>query len=379
MSLDAVPNNSSGSKNSTATTSTADGWVSVTDREIPANAAIITSWDAPTTSSGAATGRHLLGTTPSYDLDTLLRLNRRQADVTRARDVLEHSRKEMERVLEERKVLTLRRNVSQNKARLLSYRRDLEARKQALEAEQRAIQSVRRRIKDRRKSLCDAHARCATGHGFLEDNVHVLEDNKQTLCLTRREVRLRIADIAEHLDYIYPITPVRTGLNSSRILGVPLPNSEFTGAEPDQHLSTALGYVAHLSLLIATYLEIPLRYPLRPCGSRSTVSDPVSIAPGPREHPLFAKGTDKMRFRYGVYLLNKNIEQLLNFQGITILDLRRTLPNLSLLVTCVKQAAVAGAPSTTSSSLEEASSNSPLAPASSALTSALGSAQEIET
>lgn len=47
--------------------------------------------------------------------------------------------------------------------------------------------------------------------------------------------------------------------------------------------------------------------------------------------PLFARGSDRQRFEYGVFLLNKNIELILFSCGIRITDLRYILPNLELL------------------------------------------------
>lgn len=41
---------------------------------------------------------------------------------------------------------------------------------------------------------------------------------------------------------------------------------------------------------------------------------------------------ERYRFEYGNFLLNKNIEQLMNAAGITVLDIRTTLPNLKNLI-----------------------------------------------
>lgn len=45
--------------------------------------------------------------------------------------------------------------------------------------------------------------------------------------------------------------------------------------------------------------------------------------------PLFSRGVDRARFEYGVYLLNKNLEQLLQSQGFVAMNLKLTLPNLA--------------------------------------------------
>lgn len=44
--------------------------------------------------------------------------------------------------------------------------------------------------------------------------------------------------------------------------------------------------------------------------------------------PLYPRGVDNTRFEYAVFLLNKNVEQILNSQGIDAKNLRNTLPNL---------------------------------------------------
>ena len=54
-------------------------------------------------------------------------------------------------------------------------------------------------------------------------------------------------------------------------------------------------------------------------------------------HPSFllsGKNNELYRYEYAVFLLNKDIERLLNHYGVPMLDLRNTLPNLkNLLVT----------------------------------------------
>lgn len=123
--------------------------------------------------------------------------------------------------------------------------------------------------------------------------------------------------------------------------------SFFTDKKEVQSSATALGYVAHAVSLIAFYLEIPLRYPLRLGGSRTyicdyapsvepTSSDFTSILPSssskPMEFPLFLEGQDTTRSAYAVFLLNKDLEQLLNFIGVESLGPRHVLANLKELL-----------------------------------------------
>lgn len=67
-----------------------------------------------------------------------------------------------------------------------------------------------------------------------------------------------------------------------RIRGIYLPNSIYDG-QNDELIATALGFTAHLVSMLAFYLEIPLRYPTVPMGSRAKITDVVSVISGPRE------------------------------------------------------------------------------------------------
>lgn len=51
----------------------------------------------------------------------------------------------------------------------------------------------------------------------------------------------------------------------------------------DELIATALGFTAHLVSMLAYYLEIPLRYPTIPMGSRAMIRDVVSLISGSRE------------------------------------------------------------------------------------------------
>ncbi|GMI64330.1 VACUOLAR SORTING RECEPTOR 38, Unflattened and Small Leaves 1 [Hibiscus trionum] len=84
--------------------------------------------------------------------------------------------------------------------------------------------------------------------------------------------------------------------------------SFFTDKKEVQKSASALGYVAHTVSLIASYLKVPLRYPL--CLGALTAN--VNHA----EFPLFLDGQDTTRAAYAVFLLNKDIEQLLNSMGV---------------------------------------------------------------
>ncbi|XP_058078427.1 vacuolar protein sorting 38-like isoform X3 [Magnolia sinica] len=147
------------------------------------------------------------------------------------------------------------------------------------------------------------------------------------------------------------------GKSSLTILGLqltvpPLKKiSFFSDKKEIQKSATALGYVAHAVLLIASYLDVPLRYPLRLGGSCSyifdhapplestsdLVSNPIA-GPNmkPTEFPLFLEGQDTTKAAYAMFLLNKDLEQLLNYIGIQSVGPRHVLANLRELLRTIQ-------------------------------------------
>ena len=50
----------------------------------------------------------------------------------------------------------------------------------------------------------------------------------------------------------------------------------FISGSDDTATATALGHTCHLILMIARFLQLPLRYPMIHCGSRSVVRDHIT-------------------------------------------------------------------------------------------------------
>ncbi|BBN13832.1 UV radiation resistance-associated gene protein [Marchantia polymorpha subsp. ruderalis] len=116
--------------------------------------------------------------------------------------------------------------------------------------------------------------------------------------------------------------------------------------------ATALGYVAHVVYLMASYLDVPLRYPLRLGASRTYIRDyspaaepaivesgAIAVPAGSSkigvEFPLFSDNQELTRSAYAVFLLNKDLEQMLNRLGVDSVGPRHTLPNLNRLINAV--------------------------------------------
>lgn len=148
---------------------------------------------------------------------------------------------------------------------------------------------------------------------------------------TTSEIHGQRRRICEELLAIFPIEPTSHPLLFT-ICGLPLPNSTFEDADEDT-VSAALSYVARLVDMLQYYLSVPLTYPISPYGSRSLIQDLISILQdNQRTFPLYMKSTVRFRFDYGVFLLNKNIERLAESQGLKVMDIRQTLPNLKYLL-----------------------------------------------
>lgn len=167
----------------------------------------------------------------------------------------------------------------------------------------------------------------------------------KTFFLIRKHQERLIKDLAN----VYRILPVRdangnetrsysassshhSSSHSSGILyainGCTLNNSHFQGQDEDK-IATGLGYVCHLVQLLSKYLDIPLRYPMQPMMSRSTIQDVVATSD---RFPLYSKAQNIEQFRFAVALLNRNVEQLVLSQRLEPFGLRETLPNLRLLL-----------------------------------------------
>ncbi|XP_057857017.1 vacuolar protein sorting 38 isoform X6 [Cryptomeria japonica] len=142
-----------------------------------------------------------------------------------------------------------------------------------------------------------------------------------------------------------------------QLFGPPLKKLGFFNDKQEfQSSATALGYVAHIIKLIASYLDIPLRYPLRLGGSRSYIQDYASLVePSINEQegtlgmdflqkhvvefPLFSEGQEPTRSAYAVFLLNKDLDQMLSYLGVPTVGPRHTLPNLKKLIKTIKSEA----------------------------------------
>eukprot|EP00891_Asterochloris_glomerata_P005885 jgi/Astpho2/5885/Aster-x0708 len=185
------------------------------------------------------------------------------------------------------------------------------------------------------------------------------------------ELRQELLEVAQlsigglHLEQLFGRAPGLQGL------------IQWEGTRPEERATgAALGYVAHLTHHLAIYLDVPLRFPLRlgnshswvlhhPPASSSISATVLALAPSNAAQykgshmfghdrkqpddsitafPLFPEGNERTPFAYAIYLLNKDIEQLLDAHGLTASGPKHVLQNLHKLLAAAASALPPPAP-----------------------------------
>uniref|UniRef100_A0A8C8IZI7 UV radiation resistance-associated gene protein n=1 Tax=Oncorhynchus tshawytscha TaxID=74940 RepID=A0A8C8IZI7_ONCTS len=275
----------------------------------------------------------------SYSVFSLLRLHTAQRAIKQTQVTVQKIGKEIEEKLRTTAACNDRKKVREcMQMRLGMLRGELERQRKVLGRETDLRQKERAQLQKKEEAFSTKH------HSLGMERESLTEQHKE--CTAKRELFLksnaqltfRCRQLLSELSYIYPIDANQSDYG---ICGVKLPNSEDFQAKDDGSVAVALGYTAHLVLMISCFLQIPLRYPVIHKGSRSSIKDTITdkLSEKEREFPLYPRG-ERFQFEYGVYLINKNIAQLRYQHGLSTPDLRQTLPNLKnflehgLLVRC---------------------------------------------
>lgn len=287
-----------------------------------------------------------------------------------------------------KRVEELRRRVSSAAAAAAARREEAVAAQSAAAQRHGALRHARRELEAARARLGEADAllRGDGGHGAL--------------LAARRELHVRRWALVREVGRVYPVVkecfdptgaPLAAGalsaqfsiagvcLNFTRptaengsgglargaaaaraagsaVAATPEASAAAADMEPDQLVAVAFGYVSHAVTLLARYLGVNPRYPLRAAASRSAVCDMIvrgradpSVAPSRRSNtaqgaaggaravqvslPLHAEaGVDPSRFAFAVVLLNKDIEQMLQKFGLSGLGPKHTLHNVNTIL-----------------------------------------------
>jgi len=140
----------------------------------------------------------------------------------------------------------------------------------------------------------------------------------------------QIRRICTSLLQIFPIEPVKNKALQFSIRNIHLPNSIFHDTNRDE-IAAALGFTAQLVHQLSLYLSVHLPYPIEVTASDYIIRDDISASIAQRHFPLQPVGA-AYKFEYGVFLLNKDVEFLMNRSGLRVMDIRHTLPNLKYLI-----------------------------------------------
>lgn len=269
----------------------------------------------------------------SYNKATLIRINTLQRTIAQTEASTQAAIARTAACTRARQVDVDLRSAVEKMRVVIALYKDEEKRKKKANADERARLEDRRRQQQTSTAIVqESHAALAAGMRELGEMTGKLNERRGLLWQVQSMVRIRQTRIILELSQIFPMQQMKN--QNYTICNLELPSkSDFSGAD-EEAVATALGYVAHLTFMIAKYLEIPFRFPMQPMCSRSTIKDQISNA-GDRDRttfPLFAKGSPRPQFDHAVFLLNKNIQQLLTHCGLPVADPTNTLSNLYVLV-----------------------------------------------
>jgi hypothetical protein len=227
--------------------------------------------------------------------------------------------------------LSLLRETAQAKECKKTMRQYLEAERKRLDAAVKRRASLKRSLTTRLEAMGLGRESQRTGEKYLEEAAVKLERCRKDLAETKSCIEGQRRRIIAELQEIYPIEPIPDQPLCFTIRGLHLPNLDHHTHDPDT-IAAALGHVTHLVYLLSFYIATYLRYPLQPMSSTSFICDPISVMTTPRTFPLWPKRSVPFRFEYALFLLNKDVEQLMSARGIWVLDIRHTLANLKYLL-----------------------------------------------
>ncbi|EAW13184.1 putative UV radiation resistance protein (UVRAG) [Aspergillus clavatus NRRL 1] len=272
------------------------------------------------------------GTTlPTSSYDALMRLANLDECIQDALATREKLESQISAILEKNQhALNVTSDASRAQDRLALTKHAVAAERKQLRLTTKRKEELIASINARKEAMARGRDSQEKARDHLPDAQQKLVSSTRLLDKNTEEVKGQIRRICEDLLAIYPIEPIPDKPLAFTIAGLALPNSSFDDIDRDA-VAAALGYTAHLVYLLSFYLSVPIPYPINPNLSNSIIQDPVSASLPQRTYPLYPVNV-QYRFEYGVFLLNKDIEFLLNKQGLRVLDIRHTLPNLKYLL-----------------------------------------------
>lgn len=293
--------------------------------------------DIPPDWSSLSTGNFQYGSTdkdaalPTSSYDSLMRLANLDECIQDALATRERLESQISSILQKNQhSITRTSEASKAQDKLALTRNAVGAERRQMRMATKRKEELISSIKARKEAMERGRSTQEKGRSHLPDAQLKLTSSRRLQDQNMEEINGQIRRISGDLLDIYPIEPTPNVPLVFTIAGLTLPNSNFEDIDRDV-VAAALGHTAHLVYLLSFYLSIPLPYPIKPFLSNSLIHDPVSVSLPQRTYPLHPVNVH-YRFEYGVFLLNKNIEILLNKQGMRAFDIRHTLPNLKYLL-----------------------------------------------
>lgn len=286
-------------------------------------------------------------TLPTSSFDALLRLSKLDDSIQDALATRNKIAADLEALLEQNKSAMVDRDcVAEGKDRLKTVEYAKKTVSKQLEKARHQIGEKRAALAKRRELMSNDLVKRKEKGSDMEEGRTNTPTVRASLDQDRKDIQNQRRRICEDLQKVYPIQPIKNKALAFTIRGLPLPNSEDIDASSPEITAAALGHIAHTLQLISFYLGTPLVYPVTPRASTSTIYDPISLLKtnareaqrygadkALRTYPLFSRGVPRFRFEYALFLLNKNIQLLLETGfGVRVLDIRHTLPNLKYLL-----------------------------------------------
>lgn len=204
--------------------------------------------------------------------------------------------------------------------RVIELRREVERRRQDLSQLRERVQDAQASQQSQVDQLKQQRAHLATAEEEQHAAASSLTSTYSGLRTLWQQLRCRRIRMLHEVCQVYPIEHLGTH-RTIRGLGVAeIRQLSRMDLREEENISTALGYLAHLLVTLASILEVPLRIRVHNAGcSRSSLSDPHespdSTAP-PRELPLYyGRGLEKSRFMSSLRLLHEGLNQFLYSRG----------------------------------------------------------------
>lgn len=280
-------------------------------------------------STGEGGGGGATQLTSSYD--ALMRLTNLDDCIQDALATREKLEVQMNRIIENnRSSMDTMIHRSQAREDLAKVRGASAAAKKQLRQTQTRRDEILHHLATRRQAMDTGRNNQERTKAYIREAQALTKVREEEFAKHTENTMVHIRRIAENLSRIFPIESIPGRTLSFTICGLSLPNSALKYKNKEV-IAAAFGHSAHLTYLLSCYISVPLPYTISPFESHSYVEDNISMGLVTRTFPLYPV-VPQYRFEYGIFLLNKDIEHLMNRLGLRVADLRQTLPNLKILL-----------------------------------------------